>query len=196
MENPGFSTFDGIKNQDMASAFGHAFAAFACSSVLPLNTQKQPWKLVVLGMLCAVWPDADVAGFAFGIPYDSLWGHRGLTHSLLFAILTGLSITLVFYGSRKLPEKLKYFSYFTLCTASHGLLDAMTTGGLGVAFFSPFDKARYFFPFRPILVSPISPSGFFSAWGMAVIKSEMIWIGLPGLALMLIVRLIKKRQAF
>jgi inner membrane protein len=44
--------------------------------------------------------------------------------------------------------------------ASHGILDAMTDGGLGVAFFSPFDDTRCFFPFRPIKVSPIGLSFF------------------------------------
>jgi hypothetical protein len=33
-----------------------------------------------------------------------------------------------------------------LATAGHGLLDAMTNGGLGLAFFSPFDNHRYFLP--------------------------------------------------
>lgn len=32
----------------------------------------------------------------------------------------------------------------------------LTDGGLGVAFFSPFDNKRYFLPWRPIRVSPIS----------------------------------------
>jgi hypothetical protein len=40
--------------------------------------------------------------------------------------------------------------YFFVVTASHGALDAMTDGGLGIAFFAPFDNTRYFFPFRPI----------------------------------------------
>jgi len=46
--------------------------------------------------------------------------------------------------------------YFFLATASRGILDAMTNVGLGVAFFSPFNDIRYFFPWYPILVSPIS----------------------------------------
>src|SRR5215831_7502105 len=46
------------------------------------------------------------------------------------------------------------FAYLFLATASHGVLDAMTNGGLGVAFFSPFDTTRYFLPWRPIRVSP------------------------------------------
>jgi membrane-bound metal-dependent hydrolase YbcI (DUF457 family) len=59
-------------------------------------------------------------------------------------------------------------------TASHGVLDAMTDGGLGIAFFAPFDNTRYFFPFRPVKVSPIGLS-FFSARGLDVIWSELLW---------------------
>jgi inner membrane protein len=55
----------------------------------------------------------------------------------------------------------------------------MTNGGLGVAFFSPFDNTRYFFPWRPILVSPISLARFFGGRGVAVIQSELIWIWIP-----------------
>jgi inner membrane protein len=54
----------------------------------------------------------------------------------------------------------------------------MTTGGLGVAFFSPFSNERYFLPWRPIRVSPLS-AGFFSARGLAVLASELKWVWLP-----------------
>jgi inner membrane protein len=57
---------------------------------------------------------------------------------------------------------------FFLITASHGILDAFTNGGLGIALFSPFDNSRYFFPFRPIQVSPIG-AGFFSMRGLRVL---------------------------
>jgi inner membrane protein len=60
--------------------------------------------------------------------------------------------------------------------ASHGLLDAMTTGGLGVAFFAPFSAERYFFPWRPILVSPIGIERFLSPRGAAVLMSELQWV--------------------
>src|SRR6267378_8050335 len=55
--------------------------------------------------------------------------------------------------------------FFFLATASHGLLDAMTNGGLGVAFFAPFCDTRYFLPWQPIVVSPaIDPRALRSAW--------------------------------
>jgi inner membrane protein len=54
----------------------------------------------------------------------------------------------------------------------------MTTGGLGVAFFSPFSNTRYFFPWRPIAVSPIG-ARFFSPRGFAVLLSEALWVWTP-----------------
>ena len=58
----------------------------------------------------------------------------------------------------------------------------MTDGGLGIAFFSPFDPTRYFLPWRPILVSPIG-AGFFSQRGAAVLWSELLWVWPAALAL-------------
>jgi inner membrane protein len=69
--------------------------------------------------------------------------------------------------------------YFGLVTMSHGFLDALTDGGLGIAFFVPFDATRYFFPWRPVAVSPIGINQFFSPWGLSVLLTEGIWIGIP-----------------
>jgi inner membrane protein len=74
-----------------------------------------------------------------------------------------------------------YLILFFLLSASHGILDAFTNGSLGIALLSPFDKTRYFFPWRPIVVSPIGVIPFFSKWGLAVIKSELLWVWLPSL---------------
>ena len=64
-------------------------------------------------------------------------------------------------------------------TASHGVLDAMTDGGIGVALLAPFDTRRYYLPWRPIVVSPLGLRPFLSAWGMAVLASEAVWVWLP-----------------
>jgi inner membrane protein len=50
----------------------------------------------------------------------------------------------------------------------------LTSGGLGIALFAPFDNTRYFYSFTPIKVSPIGVEAFFSARGLAVLKSEFI----------------------
>ena len=137
-----------------------------------------------MGAACSVIPDVDVVAFEVGISHDRLLGHRGLSHSLLFAtLLGGLSVALFFRNVHQFRARAKLFVYFTAATASHGLLDAMTDGGLGVAFFAPFSSERYFFPWRPIKVSPIGATAFFSQEGAEALLSELIWLWLPAVSL-------------
>jgi inner membrane protein len=163
----------------MASAFTHGFVAFAFNRLL-LPGAMVP-RVVALGLLCAVLPDLDVLGFRVGIPYRHWLGHRGFFHSLPFALLTGIIVMITVF--RDLPRFSKRWwllaLYFSVVTASHGLLDAMTDGGFGIGFFSPFDNTRYFLPWRPLTVSPIGVYGFLSRWGWEVIRSELIWIWTP-----------------
>jgi inner membrane protein len=69
-------------------------------------------------------------------------------------------------------------------SASHGALDALTTGGLGVAFLWPWSDQRFFAP-RALRVIAVSPLGFrfVSARGAAALASELVWIWPPALAL-------------
>ena len=151
------------------------------------------WKFWTLGIIASILPDADVIAFKFGIPYESIWGHRGFSHSFLFALIIALLFTFLFYQwNLSLKNRLWLLAYFFLSTASHSILDAMTNGGLGVAFFSPWDNTRHFFPWRPISVSPLSIDSFLTQRGIDVILSELKWVGIPGLILILLVRLIKK----
>jgi inner membrane protein len=174
----------------MASAFGHAYTAFAIGS--GYSEKIRNWKFLFLGILCSIIPDADVLSFKFGIPYDSFLGHRGFTHSVTFALFFGILICILFFREQVRTRKGSYYLiYFILCTLSHDLLDAMTTGGLGVAFFSPFSNTRYFLPWRPIKVSPIGAANFFSSWGIQVIKSEILWIGIPASIYIIIVKFIR-----
>src|SRR5688500_13501365 len=125
----------------MASAFSHAAAALSLGAAF--RPDGAPLRFWLLGMACAVLPDFDSIGFAFGIRYGDLLGHRGLSHSLLFAALFGWGVAvLAFRGAEWRPWRGRLALFFFLATASHGLLDALTNGGLGVAFFSPFDPTR------------------------------------------------------
>src|SRR5262245_36095693 len=67
----------------MPSALGHTVAALAIGSAFP-RRQVRAVPLVT-GVVLAVLPDADVLGWRLGVPYESLLGHRGLTHSVAFA---------------------------------------------------------------------------------------------------------------
>ncbi|TXK51568.1 metal-dependent hydrolase [Pontibacter qinzhouensis] len=178
----------------MASAFAHALAAVAIGKAY--SGRLTSAKFWFLGIVCAIVPDADVVMFKLGVPYEHALGHRGFSHSLVFALLLGIIITAIFYRNIKLTSQkgLLLILFFSLCTASHILLDALTNGGLGVAVFAPFNNTRYFLPWRPIQVSPIGVGNFFSEWGWRVIKSELVWVGIPSAVYMLLTSLLKSRK--
>jgi len=177
----------------VASAFSHAIVAWAIGKAVPMRELTTP--TLAVGMACSILPDLDVVGFHFGIQYGDLWGHRGLSHSILFAVvLSGVLVTLG-YRKRTAAAKLVLFTYFFLSTASHGLLDACTNGGLGVAFFSPFDPTRYFFPMRPVLVSPLGVGEFFTGYGWQVLLSEVLWLWLPAGCFVLVCRQLDRISA-
>lgn len=177
----------------MASIFGHALTAFAIGK--PMVKKLLNLKLVLLGIICSIFPDADVLGFQFGIPYKSFWGHRGFTHSFVFAIILAILLVFTFYKTKRSKDKISIAFYLFICTASHGILDALTNGGKGVALLAPFDNSRYFFPFRPIKVSPIGITNFFSEWGFKVVLSELIWIGIPSIFIIIFYKLLQNKQA-
>ena len=156
----------------MASIFGHGLVAFTTSKIIDSKSSK---LLLFLAIGSAILPDLDVLAFKFGISYLHPLGHRGFTHSIVFALLWSVLLSFLFGKSRKLIFGIVLFS----STLSHGILDAMTSGGKGVGFFIPFENSRYFFPFRDIKVSPIGIEKFFSEWGINVILSEVKYIGIP-----------------
>jgi len=153
----------------------HAVAALAISA--PFG-RSLSWRARVLGVIGAMAPDADVIGFRFGVHYGDMLGHRGLSHSLLCAAVIATLFTLRLRLTERNAKLGVVWLFLFFATASHGLLDAFTDGGLGVAFFAPFDNTRYFFPVTPIAVSPIG-AGFFSARGVSVLLNEMLWVWLP-----------------
>src|SRR6266571_4529130 len=96
------------------------------------------------------------------------------TESMNLARLEGLEPpTLCFDGNAHARSVFLLWMYLFLATASHGFLDAMTDGGLGVAFFAPFSNSRYFLPWRPIPVAPLSFEGLLTQRGMRVIRYEL-----------------------
>ncbi|WP_313051927.1 metal-dependent hydrolase [Stenotrophomonas cyclobalanopsidis] len=151
-----------------------------------------PPRLLAAGVIAAMLPDADVLAFALHIPYADAFGHRGASHSLLFAgVLAALAAMLAFFGNRRpwsavssqprlasTTSTVQAAVFVLICAASHPLLDAMTSGGLGVALAWPWSEHRFFAPWRPIRVSPFAPQ-FFSARGLATLLSELRWVWLP-----------------
>jgi len=187
----------------MPTIFSHALVAASAAQWWRRELPPHFWTWTAV---CAMLPDIDVIAFSFGIPYDDMFGHRGFTHSLFFAALVGALMALRFphdshplHHSHPLPRshlshRTALFVWFTAVTASHGLLDALTNGGRGIGFFAPFSNHRYFFPWRPIQVSPIGV-GFFSPRGLRVLASEGGWIWLPSAIIAVSARLFRRRSS-
>jgi inner membrane protein len=155
-----------------------------------LGRQRLPGRLLAAALVASILPDLDVVAFRLGIPYQDIWGHRGFSHSLVFAFLGGgLALWAApWLGCRRISA----FLLISAAMISHLALDAATSGGLGVAAFWPFSPERYFLPWRPVRVSPLSLQALLSARGAAVFWSEMQWVWLPCLALAGLLRLFFK----
>lgn len=137
-------------------------------------------RLLIAGAVVCVLPDADVVGMHWGIAYASPWGHRGASHSIAFAM--GMA-ALCACAARLLHSKPTVaFAFVAVCAASHALLDMLTDGGLGAAWWWPWTEQRYFLPWRVIEVSPLDWRPFLGEQGLRVLQSELLWIGLPALA--------------
>ncbi len=164
----------------MPSALGHLAAGAAAGYSYPGSRGFLYWSCI-LGL--ALLPDLDVLAFTLGIPYAHPLGHRGFSHSLIFAVLASFILYRFLISLQTMPERRRLFLALFLSALTHPLLDALTSGGLGVALFSPFSNQRYFLPWRPIQVSPLGIEAFFGEWGRRVIFSEARWIYLPALLL-------------
>ena len=165
------------------ASIGHLAAGLCCGKWYSARIASiYTSTLVALSFL----PDADVIGFKFGIEYASPFGHRGASHSILFALVVG---SLVGYGVHRLTRRFdaegggaraKPFGggagvFMALCvcvTMSHGLFDMLTDGGHGVALFWPIDDTRLFFPWQPLPVAPIGRRFFTTPRGWYVAAVE------------------------
>jgi inner membrane protein len=175
----------------MPSPFAHAVAGLAIAAALRPE-RRAPAAWWVTAAVLAAAPDLDVIAFRFGVPYESTWGHRGISHSLFAALL--LAAVMVALGFRAGAGRWRAFALVLAATASHGLLDAFTDGGLGPALLAPFTGARYFFPWRPIRVAPLGLSRFFSAEGLRVLSSESVWVLLPSLLAFTASEILRRRR--
>jgi inner membrane protein len=150
-------------------------------------------RLLYAGILAPIIPDLDVLSFRLGISYSHELGHRGVTHSIVFALALGL---LAYVFANKLNSSRRTAFLFVLLAAiSHGLLDMLTNGGHGVALLWPFTDNRMFFNVQVIEASPLSLRRFFGPAGIHVLLSEFMWVWVPSSITALIIFYGRRRNA-
>jgi inner membrane protein len=179
----------------MCSAITHSLVGLAIARVG--TSARMPARYWVAAALLAAAPDLDAIGYSLGLgpPGGSIWSHRGLTHSLPFAVVVAGVGTLALFSHRIAEStrgvamanlgwgspipRWQVWLIFAVAMASHGLSDMATNGGAGIALFSPATAWRSKWAFTPVEVSPLSIGAFFSEWGVRVLWSELRWVLLP-----------------
>ncbi len=164
----------------MASLFAHA--------AIPLVTKRAfDWpkgfgrRLAIAATLCAVWPDVDLASLAWEVRPTDLLGHRGLTHSIPIAALVSAVVALVWFRALGIGSRAwrRVLAFLFGAAASHGLLDAMTTGDAGVALFAPFENGRHMLPLELLPSCPVGLDEYLGAWGFLTLANEILYVVVP-----------------
>ena len=135
-------------------------------------------KLLIASIILAALPDTDTILMGiFG--HDSIFRHRGILHSVFFALLTS-DVTLLLFKRKKWVEDgnvWKLGLLFYTFAISHPLLDGFSTGGtIGVAYFAPLDNTRYVLG-DLLPLAPLAVSRLFTARGVHLFLTEagMLW---------------------
>ncbi len=149
---------------------GHLIVGVSAGRLSRAPRVEAPWAWMAGLVALSHAADLDVLAFRFGIPYGAAFGHRGAAHSIVVATALGLAWGLV--GVRLGVRPRVALITALLVAISHGVLDAFTDGGKGIALFWPFSSERVFAPWRPIPVAPIG-MGILSRRGVAVMLQEV-----------------------
>ena len=163
----------------MPFLLSHSFAGTSVATVpFPEKVPKRIWWLAAL---CGAVPDFNYA-WNFHGRSDSWLGHRGLTHTPFFAVVFAALMVWLAFHSVDRGTRIRLWVALFLATVSHGLLDALSAYGPGIPFFFPLSTVRYHFPWTPIRAAPHG-NGLLAVL-LRSIRTELIWIWLPGAILL------------
>lgn len=175
----------------MPTVLSHPEVPLALTAIA--GTSRISGRLLLAGVVASALPDLDVLGFRLGIAYSSEFGHRGFSHSLLFAAVVAAFAAL---SAPALKAQRFAAAWFVgLACASHGVLDMLTNGGHGIAYFWPISDDRFFFPTQVIEASTLNLRRFLGPAGFAVLVSEFRWVWLPAIAVAIVGAGIRRRVA-
>ena len=178
----------------MPSIVAHAVAGAALATAA-FSPRAAPRRVWITAAIVAAVPDVDAIGRPFGnlAIEASFGGHRGFTHSVMFALIAGAITT---WGFFRIPEgsglHRRLFLALALAIASHGVLDALSTIGNGVAFWAPFSWTHYEFRWQPLGEIGPGPRGPERAFD--IVANEFFWVGLPSLIVVAIARWIRREH--
>jgi len=160
----------------MTTVVTHALVGIAISRSITAdasNQNRRPHDIDIMAAIFAMLPDIDVLSFRLGISYGDPLGHRGLSHSITFAVLCSIAGIISVHSGNGISRWKRMIVLF-LAVLSHPILDMLSNGGLGCAFFAPISWDRYFLP-NLLRIIPVSPIGLSKsvigvmAWEMALV---------------------------
>jgi len=161
----------------MPSLFGHAVAGLALTSAF--HGDRLPRRTWALAATCAMAPDLDWFVSLLNLHRGHVLNHRGAAHSLFGAVVIAALVFLAAY--RRDQRRPVVWLCLTLAALSHGLLDACTSGGVGVALFMPFSETRWACLWQPGWVAPLPLGREHVYTFLDSLWNEAAWIGLPAL---------------
>lgn len=168
----------------MPTIFTHALLPVIAA--VGLSNPRLSSRLVAAGAAVAILPDADIVGRYFGVPHSADFGHRGATHTLIFALLVA---SLALPSARRMRASPgAAFAFIFLSVLSHPLADMLTSGGKGIMLLWPLEDERFKFWAHPVRASAVGLQGFETGTIWPTLMSELIWLLIPAALLAIFVR--------
>lgn len=169
----------------MSTLIGHALAGAVTTRLVASPGAPRGRALPALAAVTALLPDLDIVVFLALRPLG-MTPHRGLSHSLLFALASATIVALLASRLVRLPLP-RLWRVLLLAASSHLLLDYLMGAGPPLQLLAPMSDRGFIFPWR------VLPVAFYGAAGGAYL-SPSFWtlnalagalellIFLPGLA--------------
>lgn len=151
------------------ASLGHVAVGLAAGRLAaPRDTRVTPWMALfaVLGLL----PNIDLLGTFLGHPFPWPFGHRGATHSLMFAAATALAVALATHRRGRFAM---VFLAALAVAVSHPCLDMLTHGGRGIMLLWPASTERFRWPWTPLPAVPVGLRLLFSR-GLSTMALEAV----------------------
>ena len=150
---------------------GHLAVGMAAGRLLARN-REEVRPLMAVGTLLAIAPDFDLLGTLLGVGPESVWVHRGVTHSLAAAVLLGGIVGYGLAGRLGQGWAFRLVIWAIAVAGSHGLLDILNRDSK-VALLWPFSSAFLSFPWQPIPTVE-NLGDLFGSIGLPILRSELL----------------------